>query len=83
MVGASGALLLGAQVIYCFFLIFFMCRMVLCIKNEGKEYFKQPWNLVEIAIIITSIVAIAMFIVKELILAVVMGDLSENPGKLV
>lgn len=77
-----GTILLAAEIGYCCFLISFIITMVLQLKAVGRLYFKEPWNIVELSIIITSIVAIAMFAMKEIFLAVVLGDLHANPGKL-
>jgi hypothetical protein len=81
-VGTAGALLLGAEVIYIFFMIYFIVRMVLDVKAQGcKGYIKQPWNAVEVVILTASIVALAMYILKELLLVTILDDLNAHPRK--
>mgnify|MGYP003572044798 CR=1 FL=1 len=79
-VGGDGALLLGAEIVYIFFMIYFIGAMVMQVKANGaKAYLAQPWNVCEVVIIIASIIALAMYIIKELLLATILDDLNANP----
>lgn len=74
-------LMLGAQVIYCFFMVYFIVKMGLNMRASGlRAFMKQPWNVIELIIAIASIIAVAMYIMKKLIVSVILDDLNANPG---
>lgn len=45
-----------------------------------QAYFKEPWNWLEFAIIVGSIVAIAMFVLREQLGRLVNQQLQDDKG---
>ena len=77
--GLGTAILLG-QIIFVVMLIINTVSEVIKFNNQRKEYFNDPWNYVEVAVIITSVIAVAMHIMRELISRIIMNQLNQDKG---
>lgn len=66
------------QIIFVIFLVYFIINEALLIKNQGRIYFKQFWNLNEMVMIIFSIVSIAMYIMKNMFTTLAMKEIRET-----
>ena len=78
--GAIGTVLIIAQLIFTCVIIYFIVHEALRFRKQRKEYFNDPWNYLEVAIIVTSIVAIVMHVMRELIGRLVMSELRKDKG---
>jgi hypothetical protein len=74
--------LLAAQILYVFILIYFMVREYKKLREAGcRQYILEPWNLYETVLIITSLVGVSMFALKIVCGQVLTADLAEDTGK--
>ena len=75
------AMVLAAQILYVFILIYFIYTEYKKVREAGcREYIKEPWNLFEMVLIITSIVGVSMYSLKILAGQILTSDLAENLG---
>ena len=80
--GPMAAMVLAAQILYVFILIYFIYTESKKIRESGcREYIKEPWNLFELVLIITSIVGVSMYALKLLAGQVLTADLAESLGR--
>ncbi len=77
-----GGLVVAAQVLYLFILIYFIVHEGLKFKKERATYFKNAWNIYETILIITSIVGVSMFSLKLVFIRLVMDTLKEDLGEI-
>ena len=78
--GGMGMALLLGQLVFVIMLIVHIVRELMSFNSLRKDYFRDPWNYVEVAVIVTSVVAMAMHIMRELFSRIVMNQLKENKG---
>jgi len=77
--GPSGSMVLAAQVLYLFILIYFIYHEIKTIREQGfKDYIREPWNLYEVILIVTSVIGIAMYALKILFGKLLTSDLAED-----
>ena len=76
-------MVLAAQILYLFILIYFIYHEFKKIREQGcKDYIREPWNLYEVILIVVSIIGIAMYSLKILFGKILTSDLSEDIGEL-
>ena len=80
VVGPMGTAMLLGQMIFVVMLIAYVVRECMSFYSQRKDYFKDPWNYVEVAIIVSSVVAVAMHVMREIFSRVVMNQLKKNKG---
>lgn len=77
-VGGMGTVVLVCQIIYVLVIIYFIVREALEMKRLKREYWRDPWNYVEILLILLSIGATAMYITRQIWGKMIMKDLEDN-----
>ncbi|CAD5124264.1 DgyrCDS12559 [Dimorphilus gyrociliatus] len=77
-VGGMGTVVLVCQIIYVIVIIYFIVREALEMKKLGKPYWKDPWNYIELLLILLSIGATAMYITRQIWGKMIMNDLKDN-----
>ena len=80
-VGSMGTVLVFAELLYAVVIIYFMVHEFMKFRKQRKEYFRDPWSYLEVAIIVTSIAAITMTITREMLGRLVMRQLKDNKGR--
>ena len=63
----TGIAMLGSQVLFILMMLVFSIRECRFLYRTGWVYFKEFWNLVEVALIVFSIVAVGFFFYKGII----------------
>ena len=76
--GSFGIIVLIFQIIYVIFIIYFIICEIMKIKAEKCGYLKKFWNLNEMAIIIFSIMAMAMFAMRSLFVTLAIKEVHES-----
>ncbi|KAM8857141.1 polycystin-1-like protein 2 [Synchiropus picturatus] len=61
--------IMATEITYMLFILYFMFQQGKLMKQQGREYFRSKWNLLELSIILLSWCAVAAFIVRT-----VLGD---------
>ena len=74
-VGSMGSLLVFVQFIYVIILVYLAIREIIKFKNHRREYFKEPWNYVEVAVIVTSTIAVTIYVAREFLSRYIMDQL--------
>ena len=80
-VGSIGTVLVCVQFIFVFVLIYQIIREVTKVKNQRHKYFKEPWNYIEVSVIVTSFVSVAMYVAREFLSRSIERRLKENRGR--
>ncbi|KAJ3593029.1 hypothetical protein NHX12_005367 [Muraenolepis orangiensis] len=65
--GGLHIFVMASEVIYCLFIIYYMVLQGKLMKQQSWAYFKNKWNLLELAIIILSWSALSVFIKRTLL----------------
>ena len=79
--GGMGTMVLICEICYVLILVYFMQHEFKKLMRERSAYWKEPWNVYEFCLIVTSVVGISMFALREIFGRVVMEALKENIGK--
>ena len=64
-VGTDSWFLIMCELIYFLFMFLFLVREMKQIYRKGVSYFKEFWNLVEIAVLVLAILAIVFYFYRE------------------
>ena len=79
--GGGGVALLVCELIFLVFIGFFARREYAKIKKEGREYFSISWNFLEIMVIVLSVVAILLYLVKTAYVYWLLDLLAKSKGR--
>ena len=71
----------ACQILYMILISFFMIREGFQLKRLGKKYWREPWNYIELAIIIMSWAVMALFVLREFVGRHVMDTLMADTGE--
>ena len=74
--------LVACEILYIIIIIVFMVREVMQFRNSKGNYWKDPLNYIELAVIVLSWAALAMYLMKEIIGRLVLSDLAKNKGNI-
>ncbi|KAI0242842.1 Polycystin-2 [Lamellibrachia satsuma] len=77
-VGSHSTVVVVVQMLFIFILVYQVIRQLLKFKKQRREYFKDPWNFIEVAVIVTSVVAVAMYVAREFLSRLILRRLMKN-----
>ncbi|CAH1789327.1 unnamed protein product, partial [Owenia fusiformis] len=80
-IDSNSTLVLIAELVYAIYLIYITVVMVKQIRKQGRSYFKQLWNLIDIFGLTTSYMAVCMFIGRMIYVRLVMREIADNKDK--
>ncbi|XP_066271638.1 polycystin-1-like protein 2 [Branchiostoma lanceolatum] len=81
-IGSLGYIVMAFDIIYVLWFLYKLKREVKIMVQEGKDYLKQPWNLVEVLNIVLSLFAFAVFAVANVMSRNVLDHLKIAKGEL-
>ncbi|GAB6019631.1 TRP-like ion channel Pkd2 [Chamberlinius hualienensis] len=71
--------ILACEIIFCFFIVYYIVEEVLEIMKIKWPYFKSVWNLLDIIVILISLVCIAFSIYRTISVNRLLKELLTNP----
>ncbi|CAH1253112.1 PKD2L1 [Branchiostoma lanceolatum] len=82
-IGSLGYIVMTFDIIYVLWFLHKLKREVKIMVQEGKDYLKQPWNLVEVLNIVLSLFAFAVFAAANVMSRTVLDQLkiAKGPGE--
>ncbi|XP_070581325.1 polycystin-1-like protein 2 [Ptychodera flava] len=82
-VGLAAIFVILAQVVYVFFVAYFLIHELLKIRKEKKKYFKSFWNCLELVLVVFAITVIAMYVFRQIFTTLALKDVREDHFKFV
>ncbi|XP_066271637.1 polycystin-1-like protein 2 [Branchiostoma lanceolatum] len=81
-IGSLGYIVMAFDIIYVLWFLYKLKREVQIMIEEGRDYLKQPWNLVEVLNIVLSLFAFAVFAAANVMSRNVLDQLKMTKGEL-
>ena len=78
---AGGAFVLGVEIVYILFSLFYTRREFKIMKKEGWKYFKSVWNIMEVWVLALSYTAIVFYLLKTSLTYYLLDKFIETKGK--
>lgn len=78
-VSTSDYFILGCEVMFCFFIIYYIVEELLEIKKNRLSYFKEVWNILDVVVILMSIICIAFSVYRTVMVENLLSGLLEDP----
>ncbi|XP_067128967.1 polycystin-2-like [Centruroides vittatus] len=78
-VSASDYIVLGCEIAFCVFIIYYTIEEILEIKKNKCSYFKGFWNLMDLLVVITSIICIGFSVFRTSAVNRLLDNLINTP----
>ncbi|XP_023215314.1 polycystin-2-like [Centruroides sculpturatus] len=78
-VSASDYIVLGCEIAFCVFIIYYTIEEILEIKRNKCSYFKGFWNLMDLLVVITSIICIGFSVFRTSAVNRLLDNLINTP----
>ncbi|XP_067122241.1 polycystin-2-like [Centruroides vittatus] len=78
-VSTSDYFILGCEVLFCFFIIYYIVEELLEIKKNKLSYFKEVWNILDVVVILMSIICIAFSVYRTVMVENLLSGLLVDP----
>ena len=74
---------LGCEVLYLLFSLYFVMREIKQFKQNGRQQFKNPWSVLEIFVTMLSVAAVVVYFLRLKHTADSVQEMIKNPDKFV
>ena len=81
-VGATGVLVVVAQVVFVCCIIYFLLALSRRLKREGWRFIRSFWNLIDVASFALSIVCVVLYILQNIATTNAISKIKKLKGKL-
>ncbi|XP_023235605.1 polycystin-2-like [Centruroides sculpturatus] len=78
-VSTADYFILGCEVLFCFFIIYYIVEELLEIKKNKLSYFKEVWNILDVVVILMSIICIAFSVYRTVMVENLLSGLLVDP----
>lgn len=78
-IGPEMAFVMACEITYIAFLLYFLYKQVKKYRDERKEYFKDSWNYLEIAVLGFSISSVGFYFARLGMTSYTLKNMKENP----
>lgn len=82
-VGPEMVFVMACEIGYMAFLLYFLYKQVKKYRNEGREYFKDPWNYPELLVLGFSLSAVGLYFARLAITKYSLKNMHDAPGEFV